>query len=188
MARQANDIFKESADVYQRSFVENVGKIDEAVGLLISALRSGNKILIFGNGGSASDSQHMAAEFVGRFQNNRIALPAVALTADTALLTALSNDYGFDIIFSRQIEALGEKGDVAIGISTSGNSTNVVRGIEAARLKGMKTLVLTGQGGGKLGVMADLCIKVPSTVTARIQEALLLIEHVICELVEEKFC
>lgn len=181
------EIFQKSAEVHQRSFADNAEKIQEAVRLLTSAFKNGKKILIFGNGGSASDSQHMAAEFVGRFQKERRGLPAVALTADTSVLTALSNDYGFDIVFSRQIEALGEEGDIALGISTSGNSSNVVRGVEAARLKGMKIVVLTGQDGGKLRGLADICIAVPSKVTARVQESFLLIEHVICELVENEF-
>ena len=136
MPRTMNDIFQESADVSQRSFHENARRVEEAAALLTSALRAGKKVLIFGNGGSACDSQHMAAELVGRFQKERAGLPAVALTADTAVLTSVGNDYGFDMIFRRQIEALGQTGDAAVGISTSGNSPNVVAGMEAARRKG----------------------------------------------------
>ncbi len=187
MPRTMNDIFQESADVSQRSFHENARRVEEAAALLTSALRAGKKVLIFGNGGSACDSQHMAAELVGRFQKERAGLPAVALTADTAVLTSVGNDYGFDMIFRRQIEALGQTGDAAVGISTSGNSPNVVAGMEAARRKGLKTIALTGEGGGRLAALADICITVPSRVTARVQESFLLIEHMICEMVENEF-
>lgn len=181
------EIVKQSIDVKRQAFDENDEKIEKVIELLVDALKSGKKLLICGNGGSAADSQHIAAEFIGRFKKERKALPAIALSTDTSILTSLSNDYNFDIIFSRQIEALGQEGDVLLGISTSGNSQNVVKAVEAAKQQGMTTVVLTGDGGGKLGEIADICIAVPSKITARIQESHITIAHVICELVENKF-
>ena len=181
-------IIEDSIVVKRAAFEENSKNIDDVIQLLIETLKSGKKLLICGNGGSASDSQHLAAELIGRFQKERQALPAIALSTDTSILTSLSNDYSFDIIFSRQVEGLGQEGDVLLGISTSGNSKNVVKALEAAKQKSMKTVALTGQGGGKLGEVADICIAVPSKVTARIQEAHITIMHAVCELVEEQFC
>lgn len=151
--------------------------IEGAAGTLISALRAGRKILICGNGGSASDAQHFAAEFVGRFTRERSAWPALALNTDTSLLTAVANDYGYDNVFSRQVEALGKPDDVLIGISTSGNSENVIRAMHQASTLGMQTIALTGGGGGTLAGAADVAVKVPSHVTARIQEAHIFILH-----------
>lgn len=148
------------------------------------ALRSGKKILFCGNGGSAADAQHLAAELVGRYEKNRKALPAIALTTDTSVLTAVGNDFGFDEVYARQVEALGNMGDVIIAISTSGNSNNVVRAVEAARAKGMHTIAFTGASGGKLKEICDLIYAVPSDITARIQEMHILGGHIICELVE----
>ena len=148
-----------------------------------TALEKGRKILICGNGGSAADSQHMAAEFVGRFVKERQSLPALALTVDTSLLTAVGNDYGFDCVFSRQVEGLGQEGDVLIAISTSGNSANVVRAVKTAKEKG-NVIALTGENGGILAKESDLCLAVPSQVTARIQEMHIMIIHMICEVAE----
>lgn len=149
-----------------------------------TALEKGRKILICGNGGSAADSQHMAAEFVGRFVKERQSLPALALTVDTSLLTAVGNDYGFDCVFSRQVEGLGQEGDVLIAISTSGNSANVVKAVKTAKEKGIYVITLTGENGGILAKEADLCLAVPSQVTARIQEMHIMIIHMICEIAE----
>ena len=149
-----------------------------------TALEKGRKILICGNGGSAADSQHMAAEFVGRFVKERQSLPALALTVDTSLLTAVGNDYGFDCVFSRQVEGLGQEGDVLIAISTSGNSANVVKAIKTAKEKGIYVIALTGENGGILAKESDLCLAVPSQVTARIQEMHIMIIHMICEIAE----
>ena len=151
------------------------------------ALATGNKILFCGNGGSAADSQHIAAELIGRFQKERRSLAAIALTTDTSILTAVGNDYGFEDIFSRQVEGLGRSGDILIGISTSGNSKNVVKAVEAARNVGMHTFAFTGESGGKLGELCDLTFAVPSKVTARIQEMHILAGHILCELVEEEY-
>ncbi|MBF0385232.1 MAG: D-sedoheptulose 7-phosphate isomerase [Candidatus Omnitrophica bacterium] len=178
-------IFAESIAVKESALEGNITQIVKAVKKITAALKSGNKILFFGNGGSASDSQHMAAEFIGRFKKERKALPAIALTTDTSVLTSLSNDYNFDIVFERQIEALGKKGDIALGISTSGNSANVVSAIKKAVIMGLYTISLTGNKGGKLLEFSDITIIVPSPITARVQEAHSVILHAICELVEE---
>jgi D-sedoheptulose 7-phosphate isomerase len=153
--------------------------------ILIAALQEGNKVLIFGNGGSAADAQHIAAEFVGRFAFDRPALPALALSVNTSCITAIGNDYGFDLVFARQIEALGRAGDVAIGISTSGNSPNVTRALSAAKTIGLHTVAFAGCTGGELKSVADYCICAPSYETPRIQECHILIGHVIAELVEQ---
>lgn len=147
-------------------------------------LEHGGKILLMGNGGSAADSQHIAAELVGRYKRERKGLPAIALTTDTSILTSVGNDYGFEHVFARQVEALCNADDVVIGISTSGNSTNVVAGIEAARQAKAYTVALTGAGGGRLGTLCDLTLAIPSNDTPRIQEAHILIGHILCELAE----
>lgn len=152
---------------------------------LIQAYRSGNKLLVCGNGGSAADAQHLAAEFVNRYKIERPPLPAIALTTDTSILTSIGNDYSFDEVFSKQVEALGAKGDVFLGITTSGNSPNVLRAFEAARRKGLVTAALLGRDGGKARALADIAVVVPAQATARIQEAHLVVEHTLCELVDE---
>lgn len=153
--------------------------------ILIDSLQAGKKVLLFGNGGSAGDAQHIAAEFVGRFAFDRPALPALALSVNTSCLTAIGNDYGFDLVFSRQIEALGHRGDVAIGISTSGNSPNVLRALSVGKKTGLHTVAFTGCSGGELKDAVDHCICVPSNETPRIQECHILIGHVIAQLVEQ---
>ncbi len=150
------------------------------------AVKNGNCVFFMGNGGSAADSQHLAAEFVGRFQKERRGLPAIALTTDTSILTAVGNDYGFDTVFARQVEALAREGDVVVGLSTSGNSPNVLKALEAGKARGAITVGLTGRGGGKMAAVCDLCIKVPADVTARVQEVHILIGHIACQLVDEE--
>jgi D-sedoheptulose 7-phosphate isomerase len=162
-----------------------VSGIAEVCEILVNAFEQGNKVLLFGNGGSAADAQHIAAEFVGRFAFDRPPLPALALSVNTSCLTAIGNDYGFDQVFSRQIEALAHAGDVAIGISTSGNSPNVVSALSLSRQEGLHTIALTGCTGGKLKTAVDRCICVPSNDTPRIQECHILIGHIISELVEQ---
>jgi len=159
--------------------------IFEAAGLIIMCLRAGGKLLFFGNGGSAADAQHLAAEFVGRFVRERAGLSAIALTTDSSILTAVGNDYGFDQIFARQVQALGRPGDVAIAISTSGNSPNIIEGVKAARKGYLKTIGLSGKDGGLLATEADVVITIASTSTARIQECHITIGHLLCELTEE---
>src|SRR5438445_6498145 len=168
----------ESADI-----LTTVAKVSE---ILVSALRQGNKVLLFGNGGSAADAQHIAAELVGRFAFDRPALPALALSVNSSCVTAIGNDYGFDRVFSRQLEALARPGDIAIAISTSGNSTNVLHAMSIARKIGLKTIGLTGRSGGNLRNAVDYCICVPSNETPRIQECHILVGHIISELVERE--
>jgi D-sedoheptulose 7-phosphate isomerase len=152
------------------------------------ALRAGHKLVFFGNGGSAADAQHLATEFVVRYRTNRPALAAIALTTDTSALTAIGNDFGFDALFARQVEALCRAGDVAIGLSTSGNSENVIRGLQAAKAAGAVTVAFTGEGGGRLAGQVDLGFFIPSKVTARIQEMHLMLGHVLCALLEREMC
>jgi D-sedoheptulose 7-phosphate isomerase len=166
-----------------RELISTAAKVSE---ILVHALKQGNKALIFGNGGSAADAQHIAAEFVGRFAFDRPALPALALSANSSCVTAIGNDYGFDLIFSRQLEALARPGDVAIGISTSGNSLNVINAMVAARKMELHTVALTGASGGPLRGKVDHCICVPSNETPRIQECHILVGHIISELVESE--
>ncbi len=187
MKEKITKIFEESIHVKQKTLAENIDPIIKVVKEITKVFKRKGKVLFFGNGGSAADSQHIAAEFIGRFQKERKALPALALTTDTSILTALGNDYIFDIIFARQIEGLGKKGDMAFGISTSGNSKNVIAGIKQAKKMGMTTVSLTGCRGGKLARLTDINLIVPSSNTARIQESHICIAHTICELVENQF-
>jgi|UniRef100_A0A7C5KCF2 D-sedoheptulose 7-phosphate isomerase len=153
--------------------------------MISAALKSGKKLLIAGNGGSAADSQHMAAEFVGRFLLDRMALRAIALTTDTSIITAISNDFGYENVFARQIEALGETGDVFLAISTSGNSKNLIKALRIAQLYRISTISLTGMSGNEMEKLSDICISVPSRKVPRIQECHIMIAHIICEMVEK---
>jgi D-sedoheptulose 7-phosphate isomerase len=164
------------------------GLVVQVAQRIVQSLRSGGKVIFFGNGGSAADSQHLAAEFTGRYLQERPALPAMALSVNSSSLTAIGNDYGFDLVFARQLEALGKPGDVAVGISTSGNSPNVIRAFEVARSKSIYTVSLTGKSGGKMRTVADCAIRIPSDETPRIQECHILTGHLICELVESALC
>ncbi|MBX9657204.1 MAG: D-sedoheptulose 7-phosphate isomerase [Nitrospiraceae bacterium] len=177
--------FSDSAAVKQQFARDHADRIALVAALMVTAFREGRKVLLFGNGGSATDAAHIAAEFVGRYKRERKPLPAIALATDIAAITCIANDYGFDELFARQVRAHGQKGDIAIGISTSGNSLNVLKGIEAARECGMITIAWTGGTGGKLAGLVDHPFVVPSTVTARIQESHITLGHVLCELVEE---
>ena len=161
--------------------------IQNVIDKIITCFENGNKIIIFGNGGSAADSQHFAAEFIGRFLLERQSLPAISLTTDTSILTSLGNDYSFDNIFSRQCESLVEKNDIVFGISTSGKSLNVINGIKTAKNQGAITIALLGSGGGNLSQIVDIPIIIPSNSTPRIQESHRIILHIICEIVEEYF-
>ena len=185
MRDKIRDLILESIQVKEQILREDVGKIVEITEGLIDSLKKNGKVMIFGNGGSASDSQHIAAELIGRFKKDRRALPAIALTTNTSILTSLANDYGYETVFAKQIEALGQKNDFAIGISTSGKAKNVAGAIKQAKKMGIKTVALTGGDGGELAKLADLSLIVPSTITARIQEAHITIGHIICELAEE---
>ena len=182
---EINQHLKAHIDIVNTVGDQLVGSISESAQMLISALKDGRKILTMGNGGSAADSQHFAAEMVGRFLMERKALPAIALTTDTSILTAIANDYGYDEVFSRQVEALANPGDILIGISTSGNSLNVKRALEAGKRAGAKTIGLLGHDGGEIGSIVDLALTVPSFETPRVQEAHLVIIHILCDLVEK---
>jgi len=160
--------------------------VQDAIGVVGDALERGNKIVFCGNGGSAADAQHLAAELVGRYLIDRAPLPALALTVDTSALTAIANDYSFDEVFARQLGGVGQTGDVLVAISTSGNSRNVLRAIEVAREKGIKTIGLTGQSGGQMRQLCDICICVPSDRTNHIQEMHIAVGHMICGAVERK--
>lgn len=184
---RVSELIGASITVKQKLLQDNalVSTLAEVSVVVVDAIRKGNKILFCGNGGSAADAQHIAAEFVGRFAFDRPALPALALSVNTSCVTAIGNDYGFDRVFSRQVEALGQKGDVAFGISTSGNSANVLCAMSTSSRMGLKTIALTGSTGGKLRSEADFCICVPSNEIPRIQECHILIGHIISELVED---
>jgi len=177
--------FADSANVKQQFARDHADRIALVAALMVTAFREGRKVLLFGNGGSATDAAHIAAEFVGRYKRERRPLPALALATDIAAITCIANDYGYDELFARQVRAHGRPGDIAIAISTSGNSPNVLKGVEAARACGMITVAWTGGSGGKLAGLVDHLFVVPSTVTARIQESHITLGHVLCELVEE---
>lgn len=179
--------FAETIALHERVKNGETGAVLAAAATISSSIHAGGKLLIFGNGGSASDAQHVAAELVGRFERERNGIAAVALTADAGVLTSIGNDYGFERVFARQIEALGRPGDVAFGISTSGGSTNVVAALQAAGARGLTTVALTGRDGGVMAHVAAIHINVPSASTARVQEVHRTLLHVICDLVERSF-
>ncbi|HPN55933.1 MAG TPA: D-sedoheptulose 7-phosphate isomerase [Candidatus Omnitrophota bacterium] len=181
---EITQIFEESIAVKKETLLQNSREIQRAVDVIVRALRRNKKLLVFGNGGSAADSQHIAAEFIGRFQKERASFPAIALTTDSSALTALGNDYGFEHVFSRQMEGLGRKGDVALAISTSGMAANVIKAVQQARAMGITVIALTGRDGGRLAPLADVKIVVPSSSTARIQESHVCIVHCVCACVE----
>lgn len=187
MSNRVIQQFEESARIKVEFAGQVADQVTVAVDKIVEAFRHGHKLLLFGNGGSACDASHLAAEFVGRFSSarERRGLPALALTTDQAIITSLSNDYQYDVVFARQIETLGEPGDIAIAISTSGNSPNVLRGVEAAKGRGLLTIGFTG-ASGTLAKIVDLPFSVPSSTTARIQEAHITLGHVFCELVENQ--
>jgi len=176
--------FRESADLKVRFIRQNAEVLGQAVEMVVEAFKAGNKVLLFGNGGSAADAQHLAAEFVNRYQIERPPLPAIALTTDTSILTSISNDYGYIDSFSKQVKALGREGDVAIGISTSGTAANVIKAIKVAKEMGLKTISLTGGDGGDLAKLTDIALVVDSPITPRIQEVHITIGHVLCEMVD----
>ncbi len=187
MQEKIKQIIRASVDVKQQilengNLVNEIEKITEAV---TQSFRNGNKVLFCGNGGSAADAQHLAAEFSGRFYTDRDALPSEALHCNTSYITAVANDYSYDVIYSRIVQGTGKAGDVLIGLSTSGNSKNIIKAMEVARSKGMITISFTGATGGKLKELSDYLINVPSTDTPRIQESHIMVGHIVCELVEK---
>jgi D-sedoheptulose 7-phosphate isomerase len=179
-------IATESLELKRRFFDAQAGRVLAVGQRIAERMRAGGRLLVFGNGGSAADAQHLAGELVVRFRRDRRALPALALTTDPSVVTAMANDLGFEQVFKRQIEAHGRPGDVALGISTSGTSPNVVLALEAARAIGLMTVGLTGNGGGRLAALVDECIDVPHTDTARIQEVHGMVVHLLCEIIEDE--
>lgn len=188
MREKIKDLLLESIQVKEELMRSRIGEIVKIAELAIESLKKDGKVILFGNGGSAADCQHIAAELVGRFKKDRTAMAAIALTTDTSILTSLSNDYGYEVVFSKQVEALGRKNDLAIGISTSGKAKNVAAGVKQAKKMGIKTVALTGGDGGELAKLAEVSLIVPSSVTARIQEAHITIGHIVCELIEDAVC
>ncbi len=187
MKEYINTEFDQHRSVLEETIKGLSGNIEQAGELIVSTLKVGNKILLFGNGGSAGDAQHIAAELTGRYKTERQGLAAIALTTDTSALTAIGNDYGFDRIFDRQVEALGRDGDLLIGISTSGNSRNVLRALAYGKDHGMNTIGFSGRNGGEMKNLCDINLIIPSDDTARIQEMHILIGHVLCGIVDSAF-
>lgn len=179
-------ILRDSIKIKEDLIASSADVIAQIASQIIRALKNGGKLIIFGNGGSSADAQHIAAELVGRFQKERRALAALALTTNTSVLTALANDYGYETVFSRQLEALADKKDVVLAISTSGNAKNVNIAVRKAKADGIKTIAFTGQPGGELAKLADIALIVPAKITARIQEAHITVGHILCELIEDE--
>jgi len=188
MQDKIKNIITASISVKQQLLTDDgiLSTINKCVDIITEAFKNGNKVLFCGNGGSAADAQHLAAEFSGRFYIDRDALPAEALHCNTSYMTAVANDYSYDVIYSRLIKGIGNKGDILVGLSTSGNSINIVKAFETAKEKGMVTIGFTGKSGGKMKVLSDYLVNIPSTDTPRIQESHMLLGHIICQLVEEK--
>jgi len=184
MKKRVEEIIQDSIKTKEKIAKFQIDKIIEITNLICSCLKDEGKVILFGNGGSAADSQHIAAELIGRFQKERSALAAISLNTNTSIITAIANDYGYELVFAKQIEGLAKINDIVIGISTSGNAKNVILGIQQAKKKGIKTIAFTGCDGGKLAKEAEISLIVPSDVTARIQEAHITVGHIICELIE----
>ena len=189
-AREATQVVEAALDasiaLHQQVRSRDLSAVVSAAAALLESYAAGGKVLVFGNGGSAADAQHFAAELVGRFEQDRPGMAAIALTTDTCTLTSVANDYGFDRIFARQIEALGRQGDVAVAISTSGASPNVIEGLREAAARGLRTVALTGRNGGALGAMAEIHINVPHETTCRVQEVQMTLLHAICGIIERR--
>ena len=185
MADLIKDIIKESIRVKESVLATMSSDIKAVAELIATSLKKGGKVILFGNGGSAADAQHIAAEFVGRFKLERQGLAGIALTTNTSVLTSIANDYGYEEVFSRQLEGIASDNDVVIGISTSGNARNVITGLLEAKKMGIKTVALTGSGGGEMAAISDIALIVPSDNTPRIQESHIVIGHIVCELVEQ---
>lgn len=187
MKQTIKDEFLSHLEIIKKTIETMQETLEEASKLAVETLKNGNKILLCGNGGSAADAQHIAAELVGRYKTERRGLPGIALTTDTSALTAIGNDYGYDRIFDRQVEALANKGDLLIGISTSGNSSNILSALKVAKDMGCKTLGMSGRDGGKMNEICDINLVVPSNDTPRIQEMHILIGHTICQIIDTEF-
>lgn len=188
MRDRIQEILLENIQIKEQMIRTKIGQIKSIAEMVVESLRQGGKAVIFGNGGSAADAQHIAAELIGRFKKDRTALAGIALTTNTSVITSLANDYGYEVVFARQVEALACRNDIVIGISTSGKAKNVIQGIKQAKKMGLKTAVFTGGDGGELAKISDVALVVPSAVTARIQEAHITVGHIICEMVEQALC
>ena len=188
MKKYIKEQIKKSYETKQNIYKNEdlLDKIEEVASSCVSLYKSDKKTILAGNGGSAADAQHIAAELVGRYGFDRPSIPSLALTTDTSNLTAIGNDYGYEQIFSRQLEGMGQSGDIFIGISTSGNSENIIRAFEVAKKKGIRTVALTGRDGGKMAQISDIAIIVPSDSTPRIQESHILIGHILCDIIEKE--
>ncbi len=189
MNNKIKNIIEASIKVKQQLLLNDdiINAVNQCVTVMVTAFKNGNKVLFCGNGGSAADAQHLAAEFSGRFYKDRDALPAEALHCNTSYLTAVANDYSYDVIYSRLVKGIGNKGDVLVGLSTSGNSKNIVAAFEAAKEKGIITIGFTGESGGIMKSLSDYLLNVPSFDTPRIQESHIMLGHIICEMVEEQY-
>jgi D-sedoheptulose 7-phosphate isomerase len=189
MTDKIKNIISESVSVKNKILQDEkmIDTLKKTVTVIVDAFKNGNKVLFCGNGGSAADAQHLAAEFSGRFYTDRDALPAEALHCNTSYITAVANDYSYDVIYSRIVKGIGKKGDVLVGLSTSGNSKNIINAFEVAKEKGLITIGLTGESGGKMKIISDYLLNVPSMDTPRIQESHILLGHIICQLVEEQY-
>lgn len=187
MKNRIQESVEEHTATTKSFFTENMERIESCTSMMVKALQNGKKILLFGNGGSAADCQHIAAEFVNRFQMERNPLPALALTTDTSIITSIGNDYSFEDIFLKQIQALGKRGDIALGISTSGNSPNVIKAVQSAKDMGLLIVGFSGKSG-RLKQLSDIPFCVDSNTTARIQETHILLAHILCDLTERIFC
>jgi len=189
MVEKIKKIIAESISVKEEVLKNDriIGTVQKIVNEVVAALKKGNRIYFCGNGGSAADAQHLAAEFSGRFYTDRDALPAEALHCNTSYLTAVANDYSYDVVYARLVKGIGQKGDVLVGLSTSGNSSNIVKAFEVAKEKGILTIGFTGEGGGKMKSLSDFLLDIPSKNTPRIQESHIMLGHIICQLVEERY-
>lgn len=186
MQKQIKDVLLEIANNFEK-LTHQADTIEQIANVWIEALKNGNKVIFCGNGGSAADSQHLAAELMGRYKFDRLPMPAMSLTVDTSALTAIGNDYGYDKVFSRQLKGIGKSGDALVGISTSGNSRNIIDAYRVAKEKGITTIAFTGQKGGEMKKIADICLNVPSETTNNIQEMHIACGHIICGIVENHF-
>ena len=186
MRREIESSLNESISIKKELLSNSVESVIQIANILIEAFKQGHSLYLMGNGGSAADAQHISGELVGRFKKNRKALPALAFTTDTSVLTAIANDFGYDQCFERQVDAFVKDGDVVIGLSTSGNSSSIISAALLAKKKGAKTIAFTGKGGGRLKDDVDICLEIPSTDTARIQECHITIGHILCSIIEKE--
>jgi D-sedoheptulose 7-phosphate isomerase len=186
MKKEIESSLNESIKIRAEILSSSVERVAQIANILVEAFKAGHSLYLMGNGGSAADAQHISGELVGRFKKDRKPLPALALTTDTSVLTAIANDFGYDLCFERQVDAFVKEGDVVFGLSTSGNSANIINAVQSAKKKGAITIAFTGKGGGRLKDHVDVCLEIPSTDTARIQECHITIGHILCSIIEKE--